>query len=329
MEQRKNSSKLKATKVTEVVHKNVQKLKNEKKLDECERHGKKYLVEDHHTGELTCSRCGHVICDRMVVEDAEWRCFGDENISERWAKSRIGHAENPLLGDEGNLGTSIRFDDLKSINTTFGANIHKQVNRRSVDKALIHAFEEIRTTGYRIHLPESVLHRAQFVYCQIYRQLKYKGNMQFNDSKVPASIYIACRLEKCSRSTREIAAICEVRTRDLRTAIRKILKGLNLDLGTFDARHLIDRVVDNIELSPDEKKSLKQKARAIADKTMEKANSKRFYPETVVGGQILLAMQQSDSKPSKEFCEKIGSAVGLTPGTIIRSSKFLKDIPDF
>lgn len=157
MEQRKNSSKLKATKVTEVVHKNVQKLKNEKKLDECQRHGKKYLVEDHHTGELTCSRCGHVICDRMVVEDAEWRCFGDENISERWAKSRIGQAENPLLSDEGNLGTSIRFDDLQSLNTTFGVNIHKQVKRRSVDKALIHAWLSVLEYNVELLLNKSTI----------------------------------------------------------------------------------------------------------------------------------------------------------------------------
>lgn len=306
-------------------HKNVLMLRNQDSLDKCRKHGKSFIIQDCHSGDLICGKCGRIICDRMVCEEAEWRNFGDDGTAEKWKRSRIGAAANPLLGDEVNLGTSIRHEggtDSSNYTTT----IRNHYKRRSVDNAISKAFDAIATTASRIHLPESIIFRAQELYSRSYRQLKLKGNVQIVDSKVPACIYIACRLESCSRSSKEIAQISEINTSELHKAVRRVLEASQIRLTPLDTSIMIDRFVNRMDLAPAEAKAIRKKVQMISSQTKDKLNPERCQPETIIGGQIFLALQEQDQTvKKKDLQSKIGSALGISGHTVARSSKLLNN----
>lgn len=307
----------------EYVHKNIRKLQNETSLDSCSKHGKTYLIENHQGGDLVCTKCGIVICDRMISEEAEWRNFGDDSVAEKWQRSRIGGAQNVLLSDDANLSTGIRFENEAS-GSGFAASIRNIVKRRSVDKAIIHALDAISTMSTRIHLTDSVINRAHQIYGRCYQQLKLKGNIIFVDAKVPACIYIACRLESCSRSSKEIAAASEISVRELRVAIKRVLDSLKIKFEPLDTSVMIDRYIIQMGLPDDETKALQKKAKIIADQTRDKMNADRCQPESIIGGQILLALHEQNKEAKiKDLSTQIGSVFGVSSGTIARSRQIL------
>ena len=46
--------------------------------DRCPQCGKRTLVEDAGTGEVSCDRCGFVITERALNQGPEWRSFAGE-----------------------------------------------------------------------------------------------------------------------------------------------------------------------------------------------------------------------------------------------------------
>lgn len=85
---------------SEIVHKNLKLVKELRKMG-CKEHGDTNLI-DNGEGDLVCTECGVVVEDRMICEDAEWRNFNDDSITEKWSKSRTGGAENLFLSDDAN-----------------------------------------------------------------------------------------------------------------------------------------------------------------------------------------------------------------------------------
>lgn len=298
-------------------------LKDLKSLDSCSEHGKKYIVEEHHSGDLVCTKCGVIICDRMISDEAEWRNFGDDSMADKWKRSRIGGTANSLLSDAANLGTSIRMES-GSDGSRFASTIKGHYKRRSVDNAITRGLDAICTMATRIHLAESVIGVAQQLYGRSYQQMKLKGNQMFYDAKVPACIYIACRVEECSRSSKEIAQISEISVRELRTAIKRVLNILDMNLKPLDTSVMIDRYVNHLGLSDNETKKVQKRAKIISAETQNKMNADKCLPETIIGGQIFLALhEQTNGVLKKDLHTKIGSALGVSSGSIARSSRLL------
>ena len=48
--------------------------------DVCPECGSKKLQEDPLRGEITCSKCGYVITDRMIDTGPEWRAFDADQV---------------------------------------------------------------------------------------------------------------------------------------------------------------------------------------------------------------------------------------------------------
>lgn len=305
------------------LHKNIRKLKSEKSLDRCSLHGKKYLIDEPHSGDMVCTKCGVIVCERMICEEAEWRNFGDDSMADKWKRSRIGGTMNSFLSDAANLGTSIRVDGAAN-GSNFVSSVKRHYNRRSVDRALIKAHESISTTCSRIHLDESVIYCAQELYTKYYRQQKLKGNIQFIDAKVPASIYIACRKENVPRTSKEIAQISETSTSELRRAIKRMLIGLKINLEPLDTSTMIERFVETMDLSPHDANAVRKTAKRISMQTKTPPKMRNCAPETIIGGQIFLAFQQNNSQVAeKDLQSQIGAALGISAERVERSSRLL------
>lgn len=273
-------------KPVEKVHRNVKTVQELNKIG-CKTHGENYLITDVRNGDSICEKCGLVVEERMVCDEAEWRNFDGDSVAEKWSKSRTGDVENPFLSADCNLGTTIKmFDGNKNNDSSYSGSIMKHFKRRSVDNALMHAFKEINDMGDRISLPFSVVLRAKQLYTQLYKKIKLKGNILLTDSKTAASLYIACRLENCYRSHKEIAAIYDVNKRELNRAIRRAVDCLDLK-NTSDSPgiEMIDRYCGYLQSSRDERR----KSRLIAEAVQNQNLGKKILPEVIAGTSIYLA----------------------------------------
>lgn len=151
----------------------------------------------------------------------------------------------------------------------------------------MHAFKELNDMGDRINLPFSVLQRAKMLYSEMYKKIKLKGNILLTDSKTAACLYIACRLETCYRSSREIAAIYDVNKRDLVRAISRVMSSLKLNIPDSRGIEMIDRYCGYLQLSREERR----KSRLIAEKVQCQSEiiGKKILPEVIAGTSIYLA----------------------------------------
>lgn len=280
-----------AAQPVEKVHKNVNLVREQQKYG-CKTHGIEHLTEDISSGDVICTKCALVVEERMLCDDAEWRNFEGDTQAEKWAKSRVGDTENPFLGDNFNLGTMVQNFDKNSNKVSFSSNILKQYKRRSVDNALSHAFKEIDTMGDRKHLPAAVTQKAKALYSQLYRQIKLKGNILFVDSKTAACLYIACRLENCYQSTREIASIYDVSRSALSAAITRAKNVLNLKMPAAAGAIMIDRYAGYLDMTRVESK----RARRIADAIELRKLKENLTPDYVAATSMYLAVASTQGE---------------------------------
>lgn len=282
-----------STPTEQKVHKNV-KLAKELNRIGCRKHSDAYLINDVSSGDVICEKCGIVVEERMVCDDAEWRNFDGDSLADKWSKCRTGAAENPFFSSEYNLGTHIKMMDQNRNNAeTYSGNIVKQFSRRSVDNAMKHAFKEIDDMSDRISLPDSVVRRAKELYCEVYKRINLKGNILFIDSKTAACLYIACREQNCARSTQEIAAIYAVNKRCLTSAIRRVATVLGVQVADAQGTQMVDRYCGNLDVTKDERK----KARKIAEQIDRiKGGRKKLIPEVIAATSIYLAVASSLGK---------------------------------
>lgn len=278
------SDKNKVAKPAKIEHRNVKAMK-ERKYG-CKTHGIENLLEDYATGDVICTKCAVVVEERMITDEAEWRCFEGDTQGDKWAKSRAGDAENPFLSADYNLGTTIKMINKNQTGSnTYSANIHQQYKRRSVDKAISNGFMEINTIGDRLSLPSSVLSRAKALYSNLYRKINYKGNILTIDSKTAACVYIACKEEHCYRSAQEIAATYAVSKSALTSAVKRALDALDKKMPVSQGNEMIDRFCAYLMVSKKER----HKSWTIANQIENLKMKTKLRPEDIAATAILLA----------------------------------------
>lgn len=313
----------KKVKAAAVEHKNVRAIKKAK-IDGCKRHPGAYLVTDDHTGDLLCSKCGYVIDERMICDDAEWRNFEADSNAVKNLKSRVGGNENPFLGDDGNLGTIVQITGNDERQSAYSESIKNAYKKRDVDRALSVAFSRISEMCDRMQLPEIVAQSAKKLYADSYRSFKLKGTIQTADAKVAAAVYIACRKEQCSRSSREITAFSECQRREIVSAATRMLKVLPIQVDKENAIHLIGRIRGHLNLP----REIERAAIEIIESVMALVTERKFYAETVAGSSIYLAQKRwlevTDATLLRIFRNQIGQVVGLSEQTIQRVGNLIE-----
>lgn len=293
------------------VHKNVAALNNRVC---CKYHPDANLIDDESSATMVCPECGLVVVDQMISEEAEWRNFVDDSLEQNWSRSRVGAAANRFMSSQRNLETSIvAIDNMNE----YGHAIVQRQHRRTADNAMSNAFRLIEEMSDRINLPRSVIERAQYFYHQVYQRRRLKGNVLENDAKTTACLYIACHEENCPRTLKEISAISEISARLISKTQRQIRKELNMSTKVVDTTELLPRFCSQLYLPLGVRKRASQIVEAA--KTMD--DMQRMFPETVAAASIYIASTQSPHE--KRTQKDIGSSVGLTPGSISRTSRLL------
>jgi transcription initiation factor TFIIB len=161
-----------------------------------------YIIGEHGFPTCPAPECG-AICKTVVDHAPEWRFYSaeDKNATD---PTRCGAPINPLL-PESSFGCKILCDsrssyEMKKIRkwTEWMAVPHKE-------KSLYEEFQFISIMARNAGISKIFIDHAMAIHKDISEQKMFRGMNR--DGIKSASIYIACRLNGCPRTAREIAEI--------------------------------------------------------------------------------------------------------------------------
>lgn len=292
-----------------------EKVKAESKDEiNCEHDAVEHIVEDQHEGTVVCSKCGVVIVEQVICGIAEWRTFADDNQTDGWDRSRVGGPANRFLSGGANLSTTIRAADgsrhtvsSRHDANSFNSSILRAVKRKSVDNGIFHGLKQLDEMADRIHLTQSVLEYAHYLYYKMYKKGKFKGIALATDAKVGACLYIACYHAQCPRTVNEICGISENGHQSIRNAIHRITKMLNLPVGPIECRDVLPRFCAWLSLPH----HIQREAITVADTLSKFDDRQQFEVEVLSAAAIYFVTQQSTTLSYRRSKTEIADSLGI------------------
>lgn len=270
----------------------------------CRFHPEAPLVEDYRAGDMVCPECGLVVGDRMVDVGSEWRTFSNDKDSKDM--SRVGAAENPLLGGD-NLETYMSVGTGAGAIDEFGKQKYGNGPRQmsSADKALRSGYDAIRQMASRITLSNRIINRAFSLFKQCYENKCVRGRSQ--DAIVATCIYIACRQEGAQRTIKEICAIStSASKKDIGRCFKQIVQNLpNNRPESIDIKNLVPRFCNQLEFQNEI--PIQKAAIYIAERAKEVCDIQSRAPDSIAGASIYMACAAlGERKPMKDIQQIAG-----------------------
>jgi transcription initiation factor TFIIB len=288
--------------------------------DCCPECGSIDFIEDYAKGMVLC-RCGQMI-DTIIDMGIEKKNYdGDEGET-----ARCGIVHNRLL-PQSSLGTSVTAKGkLKKLHI-WNSMPYKERSDNIMFKR-IHAICVAHNISRKIEDDSKIL--CKRVSGTVHKTGKNKGKTiitrGFNRSGIVAGcLFIACRRNDETRSTKEIAVYFEIDERDVNKGIRSLLDILDddeiiKDIGTSKVAHFIQRKCDELHI----KMKYAKVAMTIANNIDRLSTASNHTTYSLAAASILLMADINGLKSitkkrlSKTFC-------GLSDVTIGKTFKQIKE----
>jgi transcription initiation factor TFIIB len=224
------------------------------------------IITDSESGELICSRCGHVISGKAQKEGPEWRNFDPLSSSDSNSKSRVGMSTSLARHDMG-LSTIIGRTDRDASGQKIDAAMRSTMDRLRVwdyrtqihsatDRNLRNAFFKLDILKDRLGLSDSVVEKTAY----IYRKTQERGLVRGRtiSGVLSAAVYIACREMRISRTLKDIADYSDVKLKELAKIYRLLLLELDLKVPIVDPMKYIVKIANKANLSEKTKRQAAQ-----------------------------------------------------------------------
>jgi transcription initiation factor TFIIIB Brf1 subunit/transcription initiation factor TFIIB len=159
----------------------------------------------------TCSECG-LVDNTFIDESAEWTSGATDDGKINDPSRCSGPNANPeLFSQEWGKGTIISTQSSSTYENKRMAkiNFHQSMNHK--DRALFHAYKDIDEACHT--LPDSVLKDAKMMYRKFNLEKLTRGAVR-SGIKGNCVLY-ACRLSKIPRTTKEIADMFRIQSKDI------------------------------------------------------------------------------------------------------------------
>ena len=289
--------------------------------DRCPRCGKRRLVEDPHSGELTCSNCGFVMSERAVDSGPEWRSFSDDGVN----KARAGMPTSITYGDMG-LSTIIGRSDRDASGRNLGSPMRTTVNRLrkwdsrakalgSMERNLTQAMAELNKVGDKLSVSQPVKERAAYIYRKALERGLLRGRSITGITA--ASLYAAFRDMETPRTLKDVAEASNLKRNDIARDYRILLKEMDLSMPVADAARNVSRIASKVGMS----EKTTRRAIEIVRVTEEKEISAGKAPMGLAASSLYLAgVIEGEVKTQKE----IADAAGVTEVTVRNRYKGLR-----
>jgi len=291
-------------------------------VEKCPRCAKGPMVLDTVGGELFCSNCGFVVKEKIEEVGPEWRAFSKEEKEDR---SRAGVPTSLAMHDMG-LATVIGRTDRDASGRALPASVRATIERlrtwdgrsqvhEPIDRNLRQAFSELDRLADKLSLSESVVEKAAY----IYRKALEKGLVRGRSisALIAAALYAACRDTETPRTLKDLAAVSNLKKKDIARCYRLLVRDMDLKMPVVDPAKCISRIASKAGLS----ERTKRKALEIlkmAEKTMTSAGKD---PMGLAAAALYVScVIEGESKTQKDVAE----AAGVTEVTIRNRYKGLK-----
>ena len=290
--------------------------------DRCPQCGKRSLVEDAHTGELSCNNCGFVVTERAVDQSPEWRSFSDEKGENR---ARTGAPTSITYRDMG-LSTMIGRSNRDASGRTFDSPMRSTIDRLrkwdnrspafgNKEKNLSVAMRELEKMADKLGVSQAVLERAAYIYRKALDRGLLRGRSIIGISA--ASLYAAMRDTETPRTLKDIAAANNLDKKAVARDYRILLREMDLSMPVADAARNVNRIASSVGFT----ERVARKAIEIIRLTEDKEISAGKSPMGLAASALYLAgVIEGEVKTQKEIAE----AAGVTEVTVRNRYKGLR-----
>ena len=293
-------------------------LKLQKALDKCPRCGKGPMVVDTAGGELFCSSCGFVVKEKIEEAGPEWRAFSKEEKDDR---SRGGIPTSIAMHDMG-LATVIGGVNKDASGKSLSASMKATVERlrtwdsrsqvhEPVDRNLRQAFSELD----RLSVSDAVVEKSAYIYRKALERGLVRGRSI--SAIIAASLYAACRDTQTPRTLKDLAAVSNVKKKDIARCYRLLLKEMDIKMPVVDPTKCVSRIASRAGLS----EKTKRRALEILRRAEETRISAGKDPMGLAAASLYVACTlEGEDKTQKDVAE----AAGVTEVTIRNRYKGLR-----
>ncbi|ODM87477.1 Transcription initiation factor IIB [Orchesella cincta] len=189
-----------------------------------------------------------------------------------------------------------------------GINRGKTVPRG--DRVLMNAFKEISQIADRLHLPKTVVDRANNLFKTIHDGKKLRGRSTDAISSACLScLCMATRQEGVPQTFREVCAVSQASRREIGRAFRLLPEALDISAEAATSCDFMSRFCSNLGLP----NSVRKAATAIAKTAEDLYMVSGRLPMSVAAGAIYMASQASEFKRSRR---EIGDVAGVGEETV-------------
>ena len=272
------------------------------KVNEClECGGNITLIRER--GDLICNNCGLIISESNIeiINEGE-RYF---NTEEMVKKRRIGPPQNILL--DIHHSTFLKEDFFKNPDLKRAVKQNNWLEWHQ--KNLINAANEIKRIAATLRLPDYVKDMSILLY------KKYlKGNILSGRSisgMATACLYYACRVNKISRSLKEISnksSLNQETTKEVYSCYKALIKELNLKPPPPDPVSYVPRLIAELDIDPKVESPTIKVIRAFTTRACSAGRD----PRGIAAGALYLVCKMINIKVSQKKIAKIAKITNIT-----------------
>ncbi|HEX2169163.1 MAG TPA: transcription initiation factor IIB [Nitrososphaera sp.] len=244
------------------------------------------------SSEFVCSSCGCVADDRIFHAD---NAAGVVNSSEYGDRTRTGMPESLAVHHKG-LSTLIGLDDTDARGKTLEPaqklkmqrlrtwNNRSQLND-SISRNLEKALKFLNNFGDKLYLSQAVMESAAYIYRKAALKKLAKGRSTLG--LVGAALYAACRETATPKTVADVAAVCNISSKDVMAHYKLILRELSLQMPVLHGPDYVTLIANRLDLS----ERTKREALRIYTTVQQNRISLGKNPRALAGAVIYLASQ--------------------------------------
>ena len=289
---------------------------NDIKCSECQYDS---LINDK--GILYCNNCG-VVCDIIIDTTPEWRFYGaDDNKSSD--PTRCGYYSNSLLPIS-SLGSIV--------SRRWGESYHmRKIRQRHSwnampyrERSLYNVFNTITVRARNSGISDCIIQEAKTMYKLISENKISRGANR--RGLIASCIYIACKIKKVPRSSKEIADMFSISVTSMTKGckrfmeiinLNKITNNKNINLASSDSTDFVHRFCSKLNMN----KQLTNICLDICNKAEEYSLVSENTPPSIAAGTIYLVSVVYGLNLNKK---KISQSCKISEVTICKCFKRLK-----
>jgi transcription initiation factor TFIIB len=268
------------------------KLDDRNKATYCNQCNNDTVIFDMVSSEFVCSSCGCVASDKFFNNEHSNEYSTQSEYSDR---SRTGMPESLAIhhkglstligmGDTDARGKALEPEQRMKMQRLRTWNNRSQLND-SISRNLEKALKFLNNFGDKLYLSQAVLESAAYIYRKAAIKKLAKGRSTLG--LVGAALYAACRETATPKTISDVAAVCNLSSKDVMSHYKLILRELSLQMPVLHGPDYVTLLANRLNLS----EKIKREALKIYSQVQQNRISIGKNPRALAGAVIYLASQ--------------------------------------